>query len=146
MPCLLSLDSGLGGPVMGLFFTLRSSPNTGSIQGTYQVISLYDIQLGTSESLTSHYIKLHKDSKLENTEMFNNLFGNNKNWYFSPFSSYPAEDYGTGLNQGYQVFTGTEKLVFTTNSTITPGTFQIDVYALNACHLHIENGQAICKA
>jgi hypothetical protein len=137
--------SGLRGPVMGLFFTLRSGPNTGSTQGTYQAISSYDITLSGGESMTGHYVKLHEDSRLENTELFDNLFGNNKNWYFVGFSSHPAEDYGTGSNQGYQVFTGTEKLVFTTNSTITPGTFQIDVYALNACHLHIENGQVIRK-
>jgi hypothetical protein len=86
---------------------------------------------------------LHKDSKIENAELFDNLFGNNKNQYFILFSSHPAEDYGTRSNQGYQVFTGTEKLVFTTNSSITPGAFQIDVYALYSCHLHIENGQVI---
>jgi hypothetical protein len=137
--------SSLQGPVMGLFFTLRSGPNTGSTQGTYQAISSYDIQFALGESMTGHYIKLHEDSKIENTELFDNLFGNNKNWYFVSFSSHPSEDYGTGSNQGYQVFTGMEKLVFNTNSTITPGTFQIDVYALNACHLHIENGQVICK-
>jgi hypothetical protein len=137
---------GLRGPVMGLFFTLRSGPNTGSTQGTYQAISSYDIQLGTTESITGHYVKLHEDSKIENAEMFDNLFGNNKNWYFILFSFHPAEDYGTSSNQGYQAFTGTKKLVFTTNSTITLGTFQIDVYTLNACHLHIENGQVTCKA
>jgi hypothetical protein len=74
------------------------------------------------------------------------IYGNNKNWYFISFSSHPAKDYGTSSNQGYQVFTGTEKLVFTTNSTITPGTFQIDVYALNVCYLHIKNSQVTRKA
>jgi hypothetical protein len=64
---------------MGLFFMLYSGPNIGSTQGTYQAISSYDIQLGTSESLTGHYIKLHEDSRLENAEVFDNLFGNNKN-------------------------------------------------------------------
>jgi hypothetical protein len=83
--------SGLWGPVMGLLFTLCSGPNTGSTQGTYQAISSYDIQLASGESLTGHYVKLHEDSKLENAEMFDNLFGNNKNWYFIPFSSHPAE-------------------------------------------------------
>jgi hypothetical protein len=96
--------SGLQGPVMGLFFTLCSG-----------------------ESLTSHYVLLHEDSRIENTELFDNLFGNNKNWYFIPFSSHLAEDYSSRSNQGYQVFMGTEKLVFTTNKSITPDAFQIDV-------------------
>jgi hypothetical protein len=137
--------SGLQGLVKGLFFILRSGPNTRSTQGTYQAISSYDIQLASGKSLTDHYVKLHEDSKLENAEMFDNLFGNNKNWYFIPFSSHPTKDYGSSSNQGYQVFTGTEKLVFNTNSTITPGAFQIDVYALNSYHLHIENSQIICR-
>jgi hypothetical protein len=87
---------------------------------------------------------LHEDNKIKNAELFDNVFSNNKNWYFVSFSSHPAEDYGTSSVQGYQVFTGTEKLIFTTNSTITPGAFQIDVYALNSCHLHIKNRQVIC--
>jgi hypothetical protein len=133
--------SGLRGPVMGLFFTLRSGPNTGSSQATYQAVTSYDIQLSSGESLTGHYVRLHEDTRIDNAELFDNLFSNNKSWHFIPFSSHPAEDYGTGSNHGYQVFTGTEKLVFTTNASITPGVFQIDVYALNSCHLHIENGQ-----
>jgi hypothetical protein len=137
--------NGLQGLVMGLFFTLQSGPNTGSTQGTYQAISSYDIILCSSESKTGHYVKLHKDSRLENAKMFDHLFGKNKNWYFIGFSSHPAKDYGTGSNHGYQVFLGTEKLVFTTNSTITPGTFQINMYTLNSCHLHIENSQVIRK-
>jgi hypothetical protein len=93
--------------------------------------------------MTGHYVKLHEDCKIKKAELFDNLYGNNKNWYFVSFSSYLSEDYGTGSVQGYQVFVGTEKLVFNTNSMITLGTFQIDVYALNSCHLHIENGQVI---
>jgi hypothetical protein len=55
---------------------------------------------------------LHEDSKLENAKLFDNLFGNNKNWYFIFFSSRPAKDYDTNSNQGYQVFMGTKKLIY----------------------------------
>jgi hypothetical protein len=130
---------------MGLFFMLHSGPNTRSTQGTYQAVASYDIQMASGESLTGHYVKLHEDSRLENAELFDNLFGSNKSWYFISFSSHPAEDYGTGSNQGYQVFTGTEKLVFTTKASITPGSFQIDIFALNSCHLHVKNGQVVCR-
>jgi hypothetical protein len=136
--------NGLRGPVIGLFFSLRSGPNTGATQGSFQPVASYDVQLASGESITGHYVILHEDSKLENAELFDNLFGNNKDWYFVSFSSHPAEDYGTGSNHGYQVFTGTEKLIFTTNGSITPGAFQIDIYALNSCHLEIMNGQIKC--
>jgi hypothetical protein len=70
---------------MGLFFTLQSGPNVGCTQGTYQAISSYDIILAGGESMTGLYVILHKDSKLENMEMFDNLFGNNKNWNLLDF-------------------------------------------------------------
>lgn len=132
--------STIKGTMIGLFFTVRPAGFTGATQGNYQPISSYDIQLASGESLTGHYVKLHEDSKLENAEMFNNLFGLNKDWYFISFSSDPSGDYGQGSNSGYNAFAGTEKLVFTTNSTIVPGSFQIDVIALSAEHLHIADG------
>jgi hypothetical protein len=61
--------SSLQGPVMGMFFSLCSGPNTGSIQGTYQAVAFFDIQLSSGESLTGHYIKLHEDNELENAEL-----------------------------------------------------------------------------
>jgi hypothetical protein len=132
--------STIKGTICGLFFTPRASGFSASTHGNYQAIANYDVQLASGESLTGHYIRLHEDSKLENAELFNNVFGNNKDWYFVSFSSDPSGDYSSGANSGYQFFVGTEKLVWTTNSTITPGTFQLDVIALSVEHLHIMDG------
>jgi hypothetical protein len=77
--------SGLRGPVMGLFFTLRSGPNTGSTQGTYQAISSYDVQLASGKSMTGHYVKLHEDSKIKNAELFDNLFAITRTGTLFPF-------------------------------------------------------------
>lgn len=135
-----SVLSTIKGTILGLFFTIRDSAITAANQGNYQAITSYDVQLASGESLTGHYTKLHEDQKLECAELFPNVFSNNKDWYFIAFSPEPVHDYGSGGVHGYQVFSGTEKLVFTTNSTIVPGSFQIDVYALSAEHLHVENG------
>lgn len=135
-----SVLSSIKGNVIGLFFTVRAGAITAANQGTYNAVASYDLQLSSGESLLGHAIRLHTDQKIENAEIFNNLFGQNKDWYFIPFSPDPAGDYGTGSSSGYQVFSGTEKLIINTNSTITPGSFQIDVYALLAQHLHIERG------
>jgi hypothetical protein len=84
--------SGLSKLVMGLFFMLCSGPDTGFTQGTYHAVSFYYIQMASGESLTGHYVKLHENSRLEYAELFDNLFGNNKIWYFIPFSSHLAEE------------------------------------------------------
>eukprot|EP01127_Copromyxa_protea_P010584 TRINITY_DN2582_c0_g1_i1.p1 TRINITY_DN2582_c0_g1~~TRINITY_DN2582_c0_g1_i1.p1 ORF type:complete len:259 (+),score=31.21 TRINITY_DN2582_c0_g1_i1:127-903(+) len=133
---------GLSGPVMGMFVAVRSAPNTGAGQGTYQAISSLDIQLAGGESLTGHYVKTDVDMKLECAELLNNKFATAKDWYFISFSSDPSGDYGTGNVSGYQVFTGNEKLVINTGA-LTPGSFQIDVLALCPAHLDIRDGKVV---
>jgi hypothetical protein len=132
--------STIKGVIAGLIFTLRSSTVTAANQNTYQAITNFDVQLANGSSMLGHYIRLHEDNKVEAAELFANLFIANKDAYIVAFSENLAYDYATGCNSGYQVFSGTEKLVFQTNSSITPGSFYIDVYALSHEQLEIFRG------
>jgi len=137
--------STLKGTFIGLFFTIRASAITGANQGNYQKIRAFDLQLASGASLLGHYTRLDEDDQMEQGEIFNNLFRMNKDAYFISFSSDPVRDYMTGSNHGYQVFTGTEKLQWTTNATIPAGSYVIDIYALSCEHLHIDQGQLVVK-
>lgn len=42
---------------------------------------------------------------------------------------------------GYQIFSGAEQIVYTTNSSITSGSYIVEIQALRGGHLHIEVGK-----
>jgi hypothetical protein len=132
--------NNIKGTVAGLVFVLRSTTITAANQNTYQPVTSFDLQLASGESLLGHYVRLHEDSKVEAAELFGNLFIANKDAYVISFSEDLAGDYITGHNHGYNVFTGTEKLIFTTNSTITPGSYWCECHALTHEHLLISKG------
>lgn len=132
--------SGLKGFVAAIFFTIRASPLTGANQGTYQAIASYELQNADGSGLLGSYRRTHTDSKLDAGEMFHNLFNENKNFYCIPMSESISADYQTGQNSGYQVLDGFQKLSFTTNSSITPGAFIVDIRALTYEHLSVKNG------
>ena len=80
------------------------------------------------------------DFKIEAAEMFDNLFATYKNFYVIPFSSHLTWDYTSRANNGYQTFTGFEKLSFTTNSTLVGGSYTIDIRCLSHESLIIKQG------
>jgi hypothetical protein len=135
-----SVLSSIKGVIAGMFFTVRAAAITGANQATYVPIASLDIQLASGASLIGSYVRLHEDLKIESAEQFANVFNQNSDWYFVSFSTDPVGDYSGGHNSGYQVFDGTEKVVFNTNATIVGGSYQIDVWALSHEHLHIEKG------
>lgn len=140
-----SLLTTFQGSFIGMFVSVRPAGYTAATQGTYQALSSFDLQLASGESLLGHYVRLHEDNKIECAELFNNVFANNKDWYFIAFSPDPAHDYIQGSVHGYQVLTGTEKFTFTTPAGLAPGPYEIDFYALSAEHLHIDHGRIIAK-
>ena len=140
-----TLLSTLRGTFVGIFITVRAAAITATNQGNYQALTSFDLQLASGESLLGHYVRLDEDNKLECAELFNNLFAVNKDAYFISFSSDPVLDCMTGSVHGYQVFSGAEKLQFSTPSTLSGGSYIIDVYGLSAEHCHIQNGQLVVK-
>ena len=133
--------SSIKGIIAGLLVVFRPTALTAANQSTYQAVTSLDVQLASGESLLGYYVRLHDDYKIEAAEMFPNLLTVNKNIYAISFSEDMVGDYISGQNNGYNVFTGNEKLVFTTNGSITPGTFNIEVHALTHEHLLINKGQ-----
>lgn len=135
-----SILQSIKGVIAGLIITLRPVGFTGATQANYQPVASIDLHLASGESMLGHYVRLHEDFRLEAAETFSNLFNTFKDFYVISFAEDLAGDYATGRNTGYHVFTGTEKLQFTTTATIVPGSFQIDVWALSHEHLNIVKG------
>ena len=128
------------GQVAGLFIAIRASAKTSTNQSNYVPVASLDIQLAGGESIIGHYVRLDKDMKIECSELFPNLFANKKDWYFVSFTSDPVGDYCTGTNHGFHTFVGTELLRFTTPAGLASATYDIDCHALQACHLHVQQG------
>lgn len=131
--------------VIALMFTLRPVAFTGATQGTYQAISSFDVQLASGESVLGSYQRLHADNKLDQAEIFPNLMSKYSDHYFISFSRDPVGDFATGSVSGQLVFSGTEKLVINTPSTLVAGNYQLDLYALSCEHLYIEKCQLYAR-
>ena len=92
------------------------------------------------QSILGHMVRLDEDMKIEAAELIPNVMSKYKDFYFVSFTSDPLGDYCTGTLHGYHVFVGTELLRFTTPAGLASATYDIDVYALQAAHLHIQSG------
>ena len=130
------------GQISGLFIAIRVSAKTAANQSNYVPIASLDLELAGGDSIIGHYQRLDEDMKIECAELFPNLFANKKDWYFVSFTSDPVGDYTTGTNHGYHTFVGTEILRFTTAAGLALTAYDIDVHALQCCHLHIQSGLA----
>lgn len=123
--------TGLKGMSAGLFVTIRATAITGANQGSYLMeFDYYDVQNSDGSSLLGHYKKRPSERFLDYVDIFHNRFGNNSNFLFIPFSESPIQDFVTGSNNGMEVFTGFEKLVWTTPGTTSSSTYQVDIYSL----------------
>jgi len=121
--------SGLKGICSTVFFVVRALPFTAANQASYIQMTSFYLQEQDGSSMLGFYRRQYADMQLEIAESFNNLFTNYVNLHMIIFTSSPVSDYIYGTNNGYQALTSFEKLSFTTPSTITPGSFQIDIWA-----------------
>ena len=67
----------------------------------------------------------------------------NSNFVYIRFAENIWNDVITGSNSGMEVFNGFEKVVISTLSTIAPGSYQIDIFALTHQALIINNNTII---
>lgn len=133
--------SGISGLVSGLFITLRSATITAANQVTYlQQLDQIDIQESNGTSMIGSYKRSNLDFLDEYAESFKNVFGSNSGFYFISFSEDIVGDVKSGNTLGNHIMNGFQKLAFTTLSTLTPGSYVVDVRALCSEHLMIQNG------
>jgi len=132
--------SGLRGVAHNLFFIVRALPFTASNQASY--IQMYDMDLQdqNGQSLLGYYRRLYSDMILDYIESFNNLFINYVNVHMITFSNNMFSDFSRGTNYGSQCFTSFEKLSFTTPSTLSGGSYQIDIWANTSEFALIDQG------
>ncbi len=123
--------SGINGLVSDLFWTLRAIPITNTNQGTFANagVNTYDIEDQNGQSLTGYYQRDYSDSNIIGLEYFSNAMQKIANFTFITFNRDPCRTYKDGSCSGFQPFTGFEKLIFTTNSTMVAGNYQLDIYA-----------------
>ena len=132
--------SGIRGISAGIIFTIRPTAITAANQSNYELVESYDLQNASGESMIGYYRMNDADHKIEAAEMFDNLFASFKNFYVIPFSSHITWDYTSGANNGFSVFTGFEKLSFTTPSTLVGGAYTIDIRCLTHESIIVKQG------
>jgi len=88
-----------------------------------------DVQDQNGQSLLGYYRRLYSDMVLDYVESFSNLFINYVNVHMITFSNNMFSDFSRGTNYGSQCFTSFEKLSFTTPSTLSSGSYQIDIWS-----------------
>lgn len=135
--------SGLQGITLGLFIVVRDANFTASQQADYSNIFLndWDIVLSSGDSMIGFYKRNNQDIRLDYAENFQNRFQRSKKFTFIPFSNDLHGDVSTGNNSGCEVMTSFERLTFTTNSLLPPGSYRVDIYSINLEQLIVNQGR-----
>lgn len=133
--------SGISGIVSGIFITLRAAAITAANQLTYlQQLDQLDLTESNGTSMIGSYKRTNLDMLSEYADSFSNSMGSNSLFYFINFSSDIVNDVMTGNTNGFHVFNGFQKFTFNTLSTITPGSYVVDIRAICSEHLMIQQG------
>lgn len=132
--------SGIRGVAANIFFIVRALPFTAANQATYIQMSDMDVQDQNGQSILGFYRRLYSDMQLDYIESFNNLFINYVNVHMITFSNNMFSDFSKGTNYGSQCFTSFEKISFTTPSTLSSGSYQIDIWSNTHEFACITNG------
>lgn len=129
--------SGFAGIACCLFITVRAVPITSSNVATYvAAINNFDVQDQNGQSLLGYYLRdvadtinFRSDQQIMSLEYFDNAFSLNSFFYFVSWSRSPKTDMLTGSSHGFCALTGFEVLKITTNSGLSGGSYQVDVWA-----------------
>ena len=135
--------SGLQGITLGLFVVVRDAAFAANEQGEYKNVFLndWDVLLSSGDSMIGFYKRNNQDIRLDYAENFQNRFQRFKNFTFIPFSNDLHGDVSTGNNSGCEVMTSFERLTFTTNSLLPPGSYRVDIYSINLEQLIVNQGR-----
>ena len=134
-----------------IFLTFRSTPISSSNVASYtNVLSSADILSQDGTSLTGYTIRdvldvttYSNDNSIMSMEYFENFYAINSGGsgvFIISWSRSPVQDLITGSSHGFCALTGFEIFKFTTNGTLTPGTFQLDAWCRNFSTARIRNG------
>lgn len=136
--------SGINGYCNQIFFVLRAIANATSPanQFSFERPDNFDFLDPQAKSITGFKNQTASDMVILYSHMYDNLFINNTNACVYSFSQSPVSDVSAGSVHGGIEMKGYHILQFTTSSTITPGSFQVLVYAMCNESLVIENALA----
>lgn len=135
--------SGIRGHVNFLAFGLRPIANASdpNLQFTFVRPDSFDILNASNQSITGFKPQTVNDMILMASHLLPNEFILNTNLSVWSFSQNPQQDIATGSNNGYEQFEGFHSLEWNTSSALTPGSYQILVYAICNEALIIQNAQ-----
>lgn len=137
--------SSIRGLVSYLFVVIRPAALTAANSVSFDAnINTVDIQDNSGNSMIGRYARTLTEARnLIYAECFENSFNLNSNFFFLPFSESPASSFKSGANLGYAPFDGFDKLILTTGAGLTPGNFEVCVYAKVYNHCTISQGRIL---
>jgi hypothetical protein len=136
------------GIVSELIITIRNANPTGFSAYSFRGWQSYELLDGSGASLTggmpvtSDYQRSIVDASRQSSgalDALSGMLGSKNTPLVIEFGS-AKSDLLTGSITGYVPFSGTERLIITTESTLTPGSYEIRVEYLSVARVNITNG------
>lgn len=123
--------SGLTGVCSFLVFTLRlaTDVNTALSQNLYHKVKNFDIYDSSGSSLIGFYQRDLQTSQIDFANNWANRAFLVSGFNINSFSSNPRSAFSNGINSGFAIFTGNERLVFQCSDTLASGSYVIDIRA-----------------
>jgi hypothetical protein len=124
--------SGINGWVNQLFFVLRLTSLATSVASQFVFVrpDNFDILDPQNKSLTGFKNQSNYDMIMLYSHLYDNQFINNTNACVYSFSQTPIADVKTGSFNGGVYMEGYHILQFTTSSVLSPGSYQVLIYAM----------------
>lgn len=134
--------SGIRGVCSFLIFTVTLASDTVLPNGQINYVRMqdWDVLDASSKSLIGAF---RRDNNIQEID-FSNNFGNNawnqKQFHIMSWASAPREAFSTGAVSGFAVMSGNEKLSITCPSTLTSGSYVIEIKGYIHADIVLEKG------
>ncbi len=133
---------GSEGQVSGIFVVIRPAVLTAANQGSFIPLDSITVRDQSGTSFCGNMVKSHDRSRIIMMAQLESTAAANVNFYLIPFSSQIPTDFFVGQINGFQIFTGGETLEITPRSSLTPGSYSVEVLLLRPSILNIYRGQS----